>query len=387
MRMKKLFGSVLALALALSLVACQTAETASSAAPAESEAAMSEATSEAGSEAAGDDAAAGGEVADVSGMSVSFIPKLTGNSFFEGANDGAQAIAEANGFTADYNGSPEAAVANQVQLINTSVQQGYDAIAISSLTVDGLNQALEAAMDAGLKVVCWDSDVQNEYRSLHVAQGTPEQLGEMLVEMVAGQLTDEQKEEGIDYVWHYSSSTVTDQNSWQVAGEEYIAANYPNWNNLAPDNFYSEQDAEQAVSVGESILQTYPDVDAIICPDSTALPGQAQAKENLENTTTIVTGFATPNAMRDFVTNGTVPEFGLWDCVEQGAMGAYLGAWLAAGNTFTVGDTINIPEIGEVEVMPNTVLDPNAYTADDSGVVVMPERLVFTADNIGDYDF
>ncbi len=385
--MWKLVGSGLAVTLSLFLVACSYAKPTSDIFARNDADTSTSAFMGDGSSVDEEWAETGDGTGDLNGMRVSFIPKLTGNSFFEGANDGAQEIAEANGFIVDYNGSPQATVANQVQLINTSVQQGYDAIVISSLTVGGLNQALEAAKDAGLQIVCWDSDVESAYRSLHVAQGTPEQLGEMLVEMVVTQLTVEQKENGIDYVWHYSSSTVTDQNSWQRAGEAYIAKNYPNWNNLAPDNFYSSQDAQQAVSVGESILQMYPTVDAIICPDSTALPCQAQAKENLGNTTTIVTGFATPNAMRSFVSNGTVSRFGLWDCRQQGAMAAYLGAWLAAGNTFVVGDTIYIPDMGEVEVMPNTVLDPSAYTADDSGVVVMPERVIFTADNIDDYDF
>ncbi len=334
------------------------------------------------------EASDGGEgAADPADISVAFIPKLTGNSFFESANLGAQDIAAATGFECVYTGNPEASVANQVQVINSAVQQGFNALAISSVTPDGLNNALQAAKDAGLQIVCWDSDVQNDMRSLHVAQGTPEQLGEMLVEMVAMQLPEDKKD-NCNYVWHYSSATVTDQNSWQVSGEKYIKETYPGWVNLAPDNYYSDQDAEKAVSVGESILKTYSDIDAIICNDSTALPGQAQAVENLGMAgKVIVTGFCTPNGMRDFCKNGTVPVFGLWDCKVQGAMGAYLAYWLAAGNTFTVGDTIDIPTIGVVEVMPNTVLDPNAYTADDSGVVLLPERTIFTKDNIDDYNF
>ena len=317
-----------------------------------------------------------------------FIPKLTGNSFFESANLGAQDIAKEVGFEAIYTGSPEASVANQVQVINSAVQQGVSALAISALTPDGLNIALEAAKAAGIKIVTWDSDVQNDMRSLMVAQGTPQQLGEMLVEMAAMQMTDEQKASA-KYVWHYSSPTVTDQNSWQVYGEKYIKETYPGWVNVFPDNFYSNQDAEKAVSTGESILKTYADIDAIICNDSTALPGQAQAAENLGLTgkDVIITGFATPNGMRNFVKNGTVNAFGLWDCKVQGAMGAYLAYWLAAGNTFAVGDTIDIPGVGAVEVMPNTVLDEKAYTAEDSGVVLMPERTIFTIENIDNFDF
>ncbi len=363
--MRKFLVVLLSLAMTVSVAACGgAAKPAEEAAPAETEGA-----------------------ADASDISVAFIPKLTGNSFFESANVGAQDMATEVGFECVYTGNPEASVANQVQVINSAVQQGFNAIAISSVTPDGLNNALKAAKDAGVQIVCWDSDVQNDMRSLHVAQGTPEQLGQMLVEMVVQQLSDDKKD-SIKYCWHYSSATVTDQNSWQVAGEAYIKEKYPNWVNVAPDNYYSEQDAEKAVSVGESILKTHTDIDAIICNDSTALPGQAQAVENLGMVgKVIVTGFCTPNGMRDFCKNGTVPVFGLWDCKVQGAMGAYLGYWLAAGNTFKVGDKIDIPTVGEVEVMPNTVLDPNAYTADDSGVVLLPERTVFTKDNIDDYNF
>jgi AI-2 transport system substrate-binding protein len=38
-------------------------------------------------------------------------------------------------------------------------------------------------------------------------------------------------------------------------------------------------------------------------------------------------------------------------------------------------------------VLPNTALDPNAYTASDSGVVLLPERVVFTLDNMDNYNF
>jgi AI-2 transport system substrate-binding protein len=64
----------------------------------------------------------------------------------------------------------------------------------------------------------------------------------------------------------------------------------------------------------------------------------AQAAKNLKRAgKVIITGFATPSSMRNFVKDGTVPRFGLWDCKVQGAIGAYVAYWLAAGNTFKVG--------------------------------------------------
>ncbi|MDR3077231.1 MAG: hypothetical protein LBV15_00520, partial [Planctomycetota bacterium] len=54
-------------------------------------------------------------------ITVVFIPKLTGNSFFEAANDGAQRYAERIGFNIKYAGSPEALVANQIAIIEAAV--------------------------------------------------------------------------------------------------------------------------------------------------------------------------------------------------------------------------------------------------------------------------
>lgn len=266
------------------------------------------------------------------------------------------------------------------------------AICISSLDAVALDDVLKQAMAAGIEVVTWDSDVSGDARTVMVSQGTPEQLGQMLVEMGAKSLAERGKNptgDVIRYVWHYSQASVTDQNSWRAAGEEYIRETYPNWRNVAADNYYSEQNAEKAVAVGETILTGHADIDLIICNDSTALPGQAQAAQNLGLSArdVTITGFASPNAMRDYCRAGIVTRWGLWDCQIQGALSCYLAYYLAAGNELQVGDRINIPDIGIVEVMPNTVLDPGAYTAGDSGVVLLPNRTEFTADNMDDYNF
>ena len=237
-------------------------------------------------------------------VTVVFIPKLSGNAFFESANNGAQAFAEKNGFTVKYDGNPVASAANQVAIIQNAINSGADALCISTVDANGVQDALKEAADAGVVVTTWDSDANPEVRRIMVSQGTPDQLGKMLVDMLAESLTERGKDvakDAIKYCWHYSQATVTDQNSWHVAGEAYVAEKYPNWVNVAPDNYYSEQDAEKAITVGESILTAFPDIDGIICNDSTALPGQAQAAQNLgyDATKVSITGFAAPNSMKD----------------------------------------------------------------------------------------
>jgi len=321
-----------------------------------------------------------------------FIPKITGNAFFESANDGAQAHAKANGYTVQYVGSQQASVAEQVRFIRQAIAQGADGISVSSLDATGLDVAMKEAMKAGLSVTTWDSDVSGDARTVMVSQGTPDILGKMLVDMGVDALKNRGKNpdnDAIKYVWHYSQATVADQNSWHVAGEAYIKQKYPKWVNVRSDNYYSNQDPEQALSVGQAILQSNSDIDLIICNDSTALPGQLQAAQNLgrnKNNVTI-TGFAPPNSIKPFARANVVERWGLWDSGQQGALGCYLAFYLASGNKITVGDKITVPGIGTVEVLPNTVLDPKAYTSPNSGVVLLPERVVFTLDNMDKYNF
>jgi ABC-type sugar transport system, periplasmic component len=249
-------------------------------------------------------------IATAGEITVVFIPKVTGNAFFESANEGAQRFAERIGFSVEYTGSPEASVDRQRAIISNSIKRQVSAICISSLDATALDDDLKAAMAAGVKVTTWDSDVSGDARTLMVSQGTPDVLGKMLVDMAVKSLTSRginPDKDKVRYVWHYSRANVADQNSWRDAGETYIKGAYPNWTNVKPENYYSDQDPKKALQVGEEILADHPDID--------------------------------------------------------------------------------VPGIGTVTVYPNSILDPDAYTAEDSGVVLLPERVEFTLANMDKYDF
>ncbi|MDR2460220.1 MAG: substrate-binding domain-containing protein [Deltaproteobacteria bacterium] len=339
-----------------------------------------------------DNASTPSGVTDNQELTVVFIPKITGNAFFEAANTGAQAYSARHGFKVDYRGSPVANVEQQVEIIEQAIKDKAVAISVSSLDATALDGVLKRALASGIKVTTWDSDVSGDARLIMISQGTPSQLGKMLVEMGAKSLEKRGKNpttDNIKYVWHYSQASVADQNSWREAGEDYIKAIFPNWENLNPQNYYSEQDPEKALLVGAQILEEHPDVDLIICNDSTSLPGQLQVlkDKHLTQEDITVTGFSSPNAIREFAKEGIIDRWGLWDCQIQAALACYISYYLASGNQLHVGQKVDVPEIGLVEVMPNTVLIPNTYTAPDSGVILLPRRTEFTAENVDDYNF
>ena len=102
---------------------------------------------------------ASSDVKSVEGLTIAFVPKLTGNAFFESANKGAQKYAKEWGFTVDYQGSPNASVADEVQVINNAAASGVDGICVSSVDATGLDSALSDAAAMGVTVGTWDSDV------------------------------------------------------------------------------------------------------------------------------------------------------------------------------------------------------------------------------------
>ena len=137
--MKKTIAVLAAVSMAMSLAACGGSSASSSAPAPASSAPAAAPSSSAAASAPEAEAPAGGN--SVEGKTVVFIPKLTGNAFFEAANDGAQKYAAEWGITVDYQGSPNAAVADQVQVINTAVASGADAICISTVDAAGVADA------------------------------------------------------------------------------------------------------------------------------------------------------------------------------------------------------------------------------------------------------
>jgi rhamnose transport system substrate-binding protein len=79
--------------------------------------------------------------------------------------------------------------------------------------------------------------------------------------------------------------------------------------------------------------------------------------------------------MREYVENGTVTEFALWNPEDLGFLAAYTAKALVDGDIKgDEGDTFEAGELGE-------------FTVGADSVVLLGDPFVFDKDNIGDFNF
>ncbi|MBO4916239.1 MAG: substrate-binding domain-containing protein [Oscillospiraceae bacterium] len=321
----------------------------------------------------------------VAGMRVAYISKLPDDPLYAAAKTGAQSYAAQWGIElqcADGMG--------QLAAVQMAIDNGVDAICITADPTPSLEEKLSEAAAAGICIATWDTDVSPELRTLTVSEGMASVLGSMLVEMGVTSLKERGKDVGDEvlYAWHSTRGENEEESARYAAAREYIRDNYPKW--VEYDGPYYSGGDQQSSSVGGRLLDECPGIDLVLCGDPEALLGRCLAAQERGVTaeSVTITGFCPPSAMLPYLSADVCTRWGLWDCGMQSAMCCYLAAWLAAGNEVQVGDVVNIPRIGSVEILANSAILSQAETLQrNNGVVMLPERLVFTAENAYDFIF
>ncbi|WP_350348088.1 rhamnose ABC transporter substrate-binding protein [Agromyces sp. G08B096] len=318
--------------------------------------------------AAGDGGSGGGDGGS-GNLSITFLPKNLGNPYFDTSSAGAQeAIEEFDGTFAEV-GPAEATPDAQVSYINTLTQQGVGAIAVSANDPEAICDALNEARDNGVKVVTFDSDTNPECRDLFVNQADAEGIAKVQVDLIAEQIG------GAGEIAILSASAnATNQNAWIELMEEYLASDYPDITLV--ETVYGDDDDQTSFDKTAALLQTHPNLKGIISPTTVGIAAAARYLSTSEYQGKVaLTGLGTPNQMREYVEDGTVTAFALWNPADLGYLAAYASKALIEGEiTGEEGDTFDAGKLGEYEVGAD-------------GVVLLGDPFVFDADNIGDFDF
>jgi rhamnose transport system substrate-binding protein len=315
-----------------------------------------------------------GDSGDSSGSSgdknyaVTFMPKSLGNKYFEASDKGGKTAVTEFGGKFDEAGATEASATSQAPFVQTATQQQAGAIVLAANDPKAVCADLTAAQQAGVKVVTFDSDT--ECRDLFVNQVTVDGVADGLVDLMGKHLNGKGKI-GIES----GGPNATNLNAWVDAIKAKMAEKYPDIEIV--DVVYGNDVDADSYNAAKGLIQSNPDLNGIIAPDSVAVKEAAHFISDSPQYKGKVwlTGLGLPSELKDYVHSGVIEQFGLWNPEDLGYLAAYAAKALIDGTiTGAEGDKFTAGKLGK-------------YTVGKDGEVVLGPLFVFDKSNVDKFEF
>lgn len=302
-------------------------------------------------------------------LNIVFVPKQINNPYFDtAASGGQQAAKDLNGQFKQV-GPSSANAAAQVPFITTLTEQHVGAIVISGDDPNAVAPALKQAMAQGIKVVSFDADVAPDARNVFVNQANSEQIGRSEVDLLAQQINSSGQIAVLS-----AASTASNQNTWIGYMKQELATKYPNMQLVKVA--YGNDDDQTSFNQTLALLQQYPNLKGIISPTTVGIAAAARAIESVHKGGQVaLTGLGTPNQLRQYVKDGTIKAFELWNPANLGYLAYYVAALMIEGKIKgNVGETFTAGKLG-------------SYTIAANNVVLLGPPTVFNSSNIDQFNF
>jgi rhamnose transport system substrate-binding protein len=298
---------------------------------------------------------------------IALVVKALGIGFFEAAAKGAEeAAAELGNVEIIYTGPTDTTAEGQIEVINSLIAQNVDAIAVSANDQDALVPALKKAMQRGITVISWDSGVAPEGRQMQLNPSSNPLIGNMIIKLAADHLPD-----GGQVAVLSASATATNQNTW-IAEMEKVMPNYPGIEVVG--TVYGDDLADKSYREAQGLMQSHPDLDAIIAPTSVGIVAAAQAVQDAGKVGEVnVTGLGLPSEMAGAIESGASLSFAIWNPIDLGYAATMIAYNLATDQAEAApGAEISMGRIGTV-------------TLDDNNEGAMADPFVYDASNIDQF--
>ncbi len=209
---------------------------------------------------------------DVKDISVAVIPKVA-VPFFDDCNTGAQQAADKLGVHYQWVVPQNTQGATQVRILEDLVSRKVDGIAISVNEPRSVEGAIKAAVNAGIKVLTYDSDSPKSERSMYIGtsnQAAGETMGEAMAKAIGG------KGEVAIVTGQLGAVNLNER----IAGIKAAFAKYPDIKIVATEG--TDDDLAKAVSVDEALFRAHPDLKGIFGVSQVGGPSLAKVMATKE---------------------------------------------------------------------------------------------------------
>jgi ABC-type sugar transport system substrate-binding protein len=299
---------------------------------------------------------------------VAFVPQIIGIPYFDAMEAGGKEAAANFDVDFIYQGPVDTNPVDQMQIVQNLIDQGVNAVAVSVLDASSIAPVVEAAKAKHVTLFTSDSDAPKSGRALYVAQATDEGLGHAIIDEMVKRVGEDAK---IGIV--SGEATASNLNAWIGFMQARAKAKYPKLKLLEPQ--FAGGTAQRAAQIATDLMTANPDLKGLIGVASTTCPGVGQAIETASKIGKVIgAGYCSPNTARAYLKSGSFGYSVLWDPKELG----YLTVW--AGKQL-----IDAKEISATTT-PKGMSHPVTYDA-KTGVLLLGEPAVFTAQNVDNYKF
>ena len=306
--------------------------------------------------------------AQAADMKIALVAKSLGNGFFEAANKGAQEAAkELGGVEVIYTGPTTTTAEGQIEVINSLIAQGVDAIAISANDPDAVVPALKKAAQRGIKVISWDSGVAAEGRIVHLNPSSNDLIGKMCLTLAAHHLPDGKG----DFAILSATTTSTNQNIWIDEMKKQLK-DFPGLNLVT--TVYGDDLADKSYREAQGLLTSNPNVKVIVAPTTVGVLAASQAVKDAGKIGDVyVTGLGLPSEMAGAIKSGATKEFAIWNPIDLGYSATQIAYHLVKGDADgKPGSEIEAGRMGKIKIGEN-------------GEAAMSDPFVYDASNIDEF--
>ena len=322
----------------------------------------------------------GGEATggDSSARTYAIVTKSAGNPYNEREAAGFKEVIEAAGGNCVVQ-NPESATADaQISVIQSLISQGVDSIAIAANDSNALASVCQEAIDAGIKVLTLDSDVNTAVRASFCNQAGVQEVGQALIDAVYDICGGEGQ-----YAILSATSQATNQNAW-IDAMKSVQESDDKYSKLElVEVAYGDDEPQKSTDQTQALLTNYPELKCICAPTTVGIAAAAKVLQDQKSSVKL-TGLGLPSEMKEYIGADdahSCPYMFLWNPIDLGKLAAYASIALVDGTiTGAVGDTF---EAGDMENSPYTL---SAVAGDESASeIILGPPFKFDPDNIEEW--
>ena len=255
----------------------------------------------------------------------------------------------------------------QIAIMENLISQKVDAICVVPNDPKSLIPTIKKARDAGIKVVTHEAPDIAEYVDLDVEAFKSEDFGKLYGQFLGEAIGGEGQ-----YAGFVGGLTMTTHMAWYEAAVGEIKAKFPKMEVISDEPYEDKNSLDQAYAKTVEILKAYPKIKGFF---DCSVHGSAisQALKDKKRTDVKVVSLALPSTSANYLKDGSMYKGLAWRPADAGYTTAYAALKLVKGEKVETDSNLKAKGYEKITV--------------ENNIAFGFAPLVFTAENIGDYQF